>query len=128
MDDSKTDTPIPANGHLATHLVRFGAFELNLDTGELLKYGTGVRLQRRSFCVLRALIEKHGEVVTREELRTRLWSNGTFVDFESGMNTAVNRLRSALGDSADKPVYVETLARLGYRFIAPVTFVAAVQE
>src|SRR5665213_1032186 len=105
MDESNTDTPIPANGQAALHLARFGAFELNLNTGELLKYGAGVRLQRRSFCVLRALLERHGEVVTREELRTRLWSNGTFVDFESGMNTAVNRLRSALGDSAEKPIY-----------------------
>jgi DNA-binding winged helix-turn-helix (wHTH) protein len=107
---------------------RFGAFELNLNTGELLKFGAGVRLQRRSFCVLRALLERHGEVVTREELRTRLWSNGTFVDFESGMNTAVNRLRSALGDCAEKPIYVETLARLGYRFVAPVTFLPELSE
>jgi len=125
MDESKIQTPIPANGHLATHLARFGVFELCLDTGELRKYGFGIRLQRRSFCVLQALLEKHGEVVTREELRTRLWGDGTFVDFESGMNTAVNRLRSALGDSADKPVYIETLARLGYRFVAPVTFLPA---
>ena len=128
MDESKIQTPIPANGRVATHLARFGAFELCLDTGELRKYGVGIRLQHRSFCVLQALLEKHGEVVTRDELRTRLWSDGTFVDFESGMNTAVNRLRSALGDSADKPVYVETLARLGYRFVAPVSFLPAAQE
>ncbi len=109
-------------------LARFGVFEFRLDTGELRKDGASVRLQRRSFCVLQALLEHHGEVVTREELRARIWSEGTFVDFESGLNTAVNRLRCALGDSAEAPVYVETMARLGYRFVAPVIFSAMSRE
>src|SRR2546423_9944328 len=101
-------------------VVRFGAFELFLETGELRKHGVRVRLQAKPFHILSALLEEPGHVVTREELRARLWPADTFVDFESGLNTAVNRLRIALGDSAESPIYVETLARLGYRFIAPV--------
>ena len=102
-------------------MVRFGPFEINLQTGELRKHGLRVRLQGKPFYLLTALLEQPGEVVTREDLQKRLWSSDTFVDFESGLNTAVNRLRLALGDSADHPIYVETLARLGYRFIAPVS-------
>jgi DNA-binding winged helix-turn-helix (wHTH) protein len=102
-------------------VVRFGPFELCLDTGELRKLGIRVRLQGKPFHILSALLEEPGHVVTREELRSRLWPADTFVDFESGLNTAVNRLRVALGDSAENPIYIETLARLGYRFIAPVT-------
>jgi eukaryotic-like serine/threonine-protein kinase len=102
-------------------VVRFGPFELRLDTGELRKLGIRVRLQGKPFHILSALLEEPGHVVTREELRRRLWPADTFVDFESGLNTAVNRLRVALGDSAENPVYIETLARLGYRFIAPIT-------
>jgi len=101
--------------------VRFGSFSLNPETGELRKHGVLVRLQGKPFQILTALLEKPGSVVTRTELRQRLWSaDKTFVDFENGLNTAVNRLRAALGDSAEKPTYVETLSRLGYRFIAPV--------
>jgi DNA-binding winged helix-turn-helix (wHTH) protein len=102
-------------------VVRFGPFELCLDTGELRKLGIRVRLQGKPFHILSALLQEPGHVVTREELRSRLWPADTFVDFESGLNTAVNRLRGALGDSAEHPIYIETLARLGYRFIAPVT-------
>ncbi len=101
-------------------VARFGAFELFLDTGELRKHGVRVRLQGKPFHILKALVEEPGHVVTRDELRTRLWPVNTFVDFESGLNTAVNRLRLAIGDSAENPIYIETLARLGYRFIAPV--------
>ncbi len=104
----------------SNRLVRFGAFELFLETGELRKHGVRVRLQGKPFQILSALLEQPGQLVTREQLRSRLWSSDTFVDFESGLNTAVNRLRVALGDSADSPIYIETLARLGYRFIAPV--------
>jgi DNA-binding winged helix-turn-helix (wHTH) protein len=103
-------------------VVRFGPFELCLDTGELRKLGIRVRLQGKPFHILSALLEEPGHVVTREELRSRLWPADTFVDFESGLNTAVNRLRVALGDSAENPIYIETLARLGYRFIAPSQF------
>jgi DNA-binding winged helix-turn-helix (wHTH) protein len=110
----------PSRPHSAGRNVRFGPFELSLETGELRKHGVRVRLQHRPFQILAALIESPGRLVTREELRNRLWSSDVFVDFESGLNTAVNRLRLALGDSAENPVYVETLSRLGYRFLATV--------
>src|ERR1019366_8719944 len=102
-------------------VLQFGAFELKTGTGEIRKHGTRIRLQGRPLHLLQALLERPGGVVTREELRDRLWAADTFVDFESGLNTAVNRLRLPLGDSADRPRYVETLARSGYRFMAPVS-------
>jgi DNA-binding winged helix-turn-helix (wHTH) protein len=101
-------------------VARFGVFELDLTTGELRKQGIKVKLQGNAFRLLRALLERPGQVVTREELGRRLWPSGVFVDTDSGLNTAANRLRITLGDSADTPRYVETLARTGYRFIAPV--------
>ena len=101
-------------------IVQFGVFELNLKTGELRKCGIRVRLQKKSFDVLAALLEKPGTVVSRDDLRCRLWPADTVGAFDTGLNTAVNRLRLALGDSADKPLYFETVARSGYRFIAPV--------
>jgi DNA-binding winged helix-turn-helix (wHTH) protein/Tfp pilus assembly protein PilF len=100
--------------------IRFGAFELDPRTGELRKHGIRIKLQDQPFKILAALLEKPGEVVTREELRQRIWGHDTFVDFDHGLSAAVNRLREALNDSADHPRYVETLARRGYRFIAPV--------
>jgi TolB-like protein/DNA-binding winged helix-turn-helix (wHTH) protein/Tfp pilus assembly protein PilF len=99
---------------------RFGAFELDLRTGELRKGGFRVRLQEQPLRILALLVERAGELVTREDLRQRLWSEDTFVDFDRGLNNAVRRLREALGDSADAPRFIETLARRGYRFIAPV--------
>jgi DNA-binding winged helix-turn-helix (wHTH) protein/Tol biopolymer transport system component len=102
-------------------VVQFGAFELHTDTGELRRHGVKVRLQGKPLHLLQALLDRPGVVVTREELRDRLWTVDTFVDFESGMNTAMNRLRLALGDSAEHPRYIETLARNGYRFLAPVS-------
>ena len=102
-------------------IYRFGAFELRTETGELWKHGIRVKLQIKPLQVLEALLAKPGELVTREDLCKRLWPTGTFVDFESGLNTATNRLRVALGDSAESPRYIETLPRLGYRFICPVT-------
>src|SRR5437764_48671 len=105
-------------------VIRFGPFELDTETGELRKQGIRIRLQSKPLEILRALIEKPDVVVTREELRLRLWPD-TFVDFERGLNTAINRLRISLGDSAENPRYIETLARTGYRFIAPVTDMAA---
>jgi len=101
-------------------VTRFGPFELDRSTGELRKHGIKVRLQGKPFQILIALLDRAGETVSREDLRQCLWSDDTFVDFESGLNTAANRLRIALGDSADNPRYIETLARSGYRFIAPV--------
>jgi len=101
-------------------LVQFGVFELNMQTGELRKSGVRIRLQGKPFQILQALLERPGEVVTRDELRKRLWPADTFVDFESGLNTAANRLRLTLGDSAENPRYIQTLSRTGYRFIASV--------
>jgi eukaryotic-like serine/threonine-protein kinase len=100
--------------------IRFGPFELDVSSGELRRLGRKVRLQWQSFQILSVLIERAGEVVTREELRQELWSADTYVDFDHGLNNAVKRLREALGDSAEKPRYVETLPRKGYRFIGPV--------
>src|SRR5499427_7277522 len=100
-------------------VVRFGLFEANLESGELLRQGTKVRLQEQPFQILSLLLEKPGEVVTREELRARLWPADTFVDFDHGLNAAIKRLRDALGDSAENPRFIETLSRRGYRFIAP---------
>jgi len=102
-------------------VLQFGAFELETGTGEIRKHGTRIRLQGKPLQLLQALLDRPGGVVTREELRDRLWAADTFVDFESGLNTAVNRLRLALGDSADRPRYVETMARSGYRFVASVS-------
>jgi len=101
-------------------LVRFGAFEVNLESGELRKQGTRLRLQEQPFKILAALLDRPGQVVPREELVRHLWPDGTFVDFDRGLNAAVTRLRQALSDSAETPRYVETVARRGYRFLAPV--------
>jgi len=101
-------------------LARFGLYEIDLVSGELRKEGTRVRLQEQPFRVLAMLLERPGEMVTREEMRTRLWPGDTFVDFDHGLNTAVNKLREALGDAAANPRFVQTVARRGYRFIAPV--------
>ena len=100
-----------------SQLVRFDVFELDLRAGELRNGGIRIRLQEQPLQVLQALLEKPGEVVTREELQKRIWPADTFVDFDHGLHAAVNRLRSALNDSADRPRYVETVARRGYRFI-----------
>jgi DNA-binding winged helix-turn-helix (wHTH) protein len=101
-------------------VVRFGSFEADLDAHELRKNGVKLRLQDQPFQVLSVLLDNPGQVVTREELRQRLWSADTFVDFDNGLNTAINKIREALGDSAESPRLVETLPRRGYRFIAPV--------
>src|SRR5687767_5101119 len=108
--------------------VRFGAFQLDLRTGELRKAGARIHLPDQPLQVLKALLDRPGDLVTREELRQRLWPAETFVDFEHGLNAAVRRLRDALGDSADVPRFVETLPRRGYRFIAPVTRQPAAEE
>jgi len=105
--------------------LRFGVFELDLRAGELRKQGVRLRLQEQPFQVLAMLLERPGDIVTREELRNRLWTADTFVDFDHGVNKAVNRIRSALGDSATSPRFVETVARRGYRFLADVTVVEA---
>ncbi len=104
----------------SAQLLRFGVYEADLRSGELRKNGSKIRLQEQPFQVLAMLLERPGDVVTREELRQRLWPADTFVDFDHSLNTAINKLREALGDSAANPRFIETLARRGYRFLAPV--------
>ena len=102
-------------------IVRFEAFELDLRAGELRKDGAKpVRLPEQPFRILTMLLEHPGEVVSREEIRKKLWPNDTIVEFEHSISAAMNRLRQALGDSADNPRYIETLARRGYRLMVPV--------
>lgn len=108
--------PVPQN---SSRVVRFGVFEVDVSAGELRKSGMKLRLQGQPFEVLAVLLQRAGEVVTREELQQKLWPSDTFVDFDHSLNTAINKVREALGDSASNPRYVETLARKGYRFIAP---------
>jgi len=103
--------------------IRFGAFEVDLRAGELRKNGIRLKLSGQPFQVLAILLERPGEVVTREELQKRLWPD-TFVDFEHNLNTAINKIREVLGDSAESPRFVETVPRRGYRFVAPVNGVA----
>src|SRR5260370_13960476 len=103
----------------AAPIVRFGAFEVNLHSRELRKHGMRIRLEEKPFQILESLLERAGHVVTRRALRERLWPD-THVGYEHNLNTAVNKLRELLGDSAQSPRFVETLTRLGYRFIAPV--------
>src|SRR6267154_992512 len=105
-------------------LIRFGEFEVDLRAGELFKQGVKIRLQQQPFRVLALLLEHPGEVVTREDLRQAIWPAGTFVEFDVGLDAAIHKLRSALGDSAENPQLVETLPRRGYRFIAAVDGVA----
>ena len=100
--------------------VRFGAFEVDLEGRRLLKRGMPISLREQSFQVLAALMERPGEIVTREELRRRLWASDTFVDFEVALNSAVSRLRDALGDSANSPSFIETIPKRGYRFVVPI--------
>jgi len=108
-----------------SRIVRFSTFEVNLGSGELRKRGQKIKLQEQPFQVLAALLEKPGEVVTREELRSKLWPSDTFVDFDHSLNAAIKRLRDALGESAETPVFIETLARRGYRFISNIEMPAA---
>src|SRR5580658_8108985 len=99
---------------------RFGTFEADAALGELRRQGVRVKLNAQPFQVLAMLLERPGELLTREEISKELWPDGTFVDYEHGVNSAVNRIREALGDTASNPRFVETLARRGYRFVAPV--------
>ena len=101
-------------------VLRFGVFQVNLAARELRKHGVRIRLPGQPFCILSILVEKPGEVITREEIRRRLWSSDTFVDFEHSLNSAIKKLRAALGDSPENSRYIETVPRVGYRFIAPV--------
>src|SRR6266576_3743209 len=104
----------------SSRIIRFGIFEADLQTGELHRNGVKVAMQGQPFQVCTLLLEHAGELVTREELRQRIWPEDTFVDFEQALNTAIAKIRLALGDEADNPRFVETLPRRGYRFIGPV--------
>jgi DNA-binding winged helix-turn-helix (wHTH) protein len=101
-------------------VMRFGEFTADLETGERHNNGTNVKLQGQPFEILALLLKHPGRIVTRDEVRRQLWPTDTFVDFEHGLNAAVNRLREALGDSAEEPRYIETVPRRGYRFITPI--------
>jgi TolB-like protein/DNA-binding winged helix-turn-helix (wHTH) protein/Tfp pilus assembly protein PilF len=119
--DQKTRTPMQGLAMETPSLIfRFGQFEARTCAQELSKNGTSVRLRGQPFAILELLVSRAGEVVTREEIRQRIWPVDTFVDFEHGLNTSIKKLRQALCDSATEPRYIETLPRLGYRFIAPV--------
>jgi DNA-binding winged helix-turn-helix (wHTH) protein len=113
-------TPSPARRY------RFGSFEADAATGELRRQGVRIKLNAQPFQMLLLLLERPGELLTREEISRELWPDGTFVDYEHGVNSAVNRIREALGDAAGRPRFVETLARRGYRFVAPVERIAEV--
>jgi DNA-binding winged helix-turn-helix (wHTH) protein len=105
----------------ATHrLLKFGVFELNLDTQEMRKFGTPLKLPPQPFRLLALLASRAGQIVTREEIQEQIWGGDTYVDFEHGMNKCVKQIRTALGDDVNKPVYIETIPRQGYRFLAPV--------
>src|SRR5271168_1559476 len=105
-------------------LLKFGPYVVDLRAGELRKHSSRIRLQEKPLRVLAALAERQGQLVTREELKKRLWPDDTFVDFETGLNTAVSKLRDALSDHAEKPRYIETIPRHGYRFVMPVEVIA----
>jgi DNA-binding winged helix-turn-helix (wHTH) protein/tetratricopeptide (TPR) repeat protein len=107
-------------GSTGDQVVRFGSFEADLREGKLTKAGLRIRLQEQPFQILALLLERPGQLVTREEIRQKLWAQDTFVEFDDGLNTAVRKLRAALGDTADNPRFVETVPRRGYRFVAPV--------
>lgn len=101
-------------------ILRFGAFELHLHSGELRRHGDLVKLPPQPFKVLEALVRRGGEVVTRDEIREQVWHGDTFVDFDQGLNFCIRQIREALGDNAESPQFIETLPRRGYRFVAPV--------
>jgi cholera toxin transcriptional activator len=105
-------------------IFRFGTFEVDGNTGELRKGGIRLRLQEQPFQVLVMFLERPGELISREEIQKQLWPSGTFVDFDHSLNTIINKIREALGDSASSPRFVETLAKRGYRFLAPVSLVS----
>src|SRR5689334_12349240 len=114
--------PAPAS---SAERVQFGVFELDLQSAELRKSGSKVKLQEQPLKILQILLENPGQIVSREELRQRVWPANTFVEFDQGLYSAMARLRDALGDSSESPHFIETVAKRGYRFIAPVTVPAA---
>jgi DNA-binding winged helix-turn-helix (wHTH) protein len=112
--------PLSQAGHPAPFPICFGAFELDVEAGELRRDGRRVKLQPQPFRLLRLLASRPGHLVTRDDIRRELWPDGTFVDFDQAVNFAIRQIRDALRDSADSPLYVETVPKRGYRFIAPI--------
>src|ERR1700730_3110422 len=104
---------------------KFGLFEADLDQGTLARQGSPVKLQEQPFRILALLLEARGDILTRDDLRRKIWPEGTFVEFDGSLNTALMKLRAALNDSADNPVFIETVPRKGYRFIAPIELSAS---
>ena len=111
---------MPTTPEQDRRVYRFGLYEVDLEQGTLSRQGTPVKLQEQPFRVLSLLLEMPGEVLSREELRRRIWPQGTFVEFDGSLNTALMKLRAALNDNAENPIFIETVPRRGYRFIAPV--------
>ncbi|MGO9840214.1 MAG: winged helix-turn-helix domain-containing protein, partial [Candidatus Acidiferrales bacterium] len=109
-----------ARSTINRRLFRFGLFEADLELGTLSRQGVPVKLQEQPFRILALLLESSGEILSRDELRKNIWPDGTYVDFDGSLNTALMKLRAALNDSADNPRFIETVPRKGYRFIAPV--------
>jgi DNA-binding winged helix-turn-helix (wHTH) protein len=120
LDSSRLTSRMPTPAS-TSKIVQFGVFELDLQRAELRKQGVKVKLQEQPLKVLRVLLEKPGQIVSRDELRQWVWSANTFVEFDQGLYSAMARLRDVLGDSSDSPRFIETVARRGYRFIAPVS-------
>ena len=121
----ETGPPTVMNAQKSSRIVRFGVFEVDLEAGELRRNGAQVRLQEQPFQLLALLLERAGDIYSRDDLRQRLWQEDTFVDFDRSLNTAVNKIRDALGDSAENPRFIQTVPRRGYRFICPVLGVAS---
>src|SRR5246127_3880136 len=119
----RSDNPVDTTAQQDRRLYRFGLFEADLEQGTLSRQGTPVKLQEQPFRILALLLEAPGEVLSREDLRKKIWLEGTFVEFDGSLNTALMKLRAALNDNAENPVFIETVPRRGYRFIAPVEIV-----
>src|SRR5580704_9821279 len=125
MLDFRAKPKCPMESLPPNSVVRFGTYEVSLQSGEVRKSGLRIRVQQQPLKLLEVLLEHPGEVVTREELRSRVWPNESFGDFDQALNIAIGKLRSALGDSAENPRFIETLPKRGYRFIADVSVLDA---
>ena len=123
--EASEDVTTPLDAMPTASLLRFGAFELDIEAERLLRNGRNVRLQPQPFRLLCLLVGQAGRVVTREDIRATLWTSDTFVDFEQGVNFAIKQVREALGEDADHPIYIQTIPKRGYKFVAPVEVVRA---
>ena len=121
--EASEDVTTPLDAIPTASLLRFGAFELDIEAERLLRNGRNVRLQPQPFRLLCLLVGQAGRVVTREDIRATLWTSDTFVDFEQGVNFAIKQVREALGEDADHPIYIQTIPKRGYKFVAPVEVV-----